>query len=73
MTVCTNGFTSVIFYSLIPYQLTDRCGESSDIGLANVDGYANLFSPLRFQPNCQDVLAAEDTTGFLLEKVYRSD
>ena len=59
---------AVSFYSPIPYQLTDRCGESSDIGLVNVDRYANLFSPLRFHPNCQAVLDAEDTNGFLLER-----
>ena len=64
---------AVSFYSPIPYQLTDRCGESSDNGLVNVDRYANLFSPLRFHPNCQAVLAAEDTNGFLLERVHRSD
>ena len=44
---------AVSLYSPIPYQLTDRCGESSDIGLVNVDRYANLFSPLRFHPNYQ--------------------
>ena len=64
---------AVSVYSPIPYQLTDRCGESSDNGLVNVDRYANLFSPLRFHPNCQAVLAAEDTIGFLLERVHRSD
>ena len=49
---------AVSFYSPIPDQLTDRCGELSDTGLVNVDRYANLFSPLRFHPNCQAVLAA---------------
>ena len=60
---------AVSFYSTIPCQLTDRCGESSDIGLVNVDRYANLFSPLRFHPNCQAVLAAEDTNGFLYDSI----
>ena len=33
------------------------------IGLVNVDRYASLFSPLRFRPKCQAVLAAVDTNG----------